>query len=433
MAARITAVPFAIGCHRLRTVEHKCAKHTRLQLEAVQLCRRSKGSIHAVARGIGKIAQCGIKSVPLIIDRQIGIPHITDNGIVVCRRHIKLLLPEFVVDIHQRSVGIEVAHIVVGILGIQLKAVTLAHVTLQLSLYEEIAVPLPLRVLPHIVHNRPGDSLVGVIEICLQIPLAVVEAAKQPGFHAQRVYVAVLSCCSGVPCKCAVGEHLAIAELVLSGGIDIFCAYVGTHAVTEPLLHKQRRIGKSKRPGAHRHLHIRQLSFGKMGLTGAQIDSACCAKVFRRLEYVALLPVVHRNLLDIVEREFSKVDLPVLGIAELQSVVEHTHMVGAHTANVDRLDAAHTAIVLDLCPRKVTNCIGYRQGIKRLQFLAPKALSRNHRVARRGAALHNNLVEILHTVEPRCHPALGSSFSGRRHSISVGCNGSHEYRYENPK
>ena len=247
------------------------------------------------------------------------------------------------------------------------------------------------------------------------------------------MYVAVLSCCSGVPCKCAVGEHLAIAELVLSGGIDIFCAYVGTHTVTEPLLHKQRRIGKSKRPGTHRHLHIRQLSFGKMRLACTQIDSPCRAKVFSRLEYVALLPVVHRNLLDIVEREFSKVDLPVLGIAELQSVVEHTHMVGAHTANVNRLDATDTAIVLDLCPRKVANGIGYRQGIKRLQLLAAKALCRNHRVARRGAALHNNLVEILHTVEPRRHPALGSSFSGRRHSISVGCNGSHEYRYENPK
>ena len=83
-------------------------------------------------------------------------------------------MPKFVIYIHQCGVGIEIAHIVVGIFGIHHHGVALAYGLAHAALGKKVAVPLALRVFPHIVHYRAGYAFLGIVIIEFGVPAAAI-------------------------------------------------------------------------------------------------------------------------------------------------------------------------------------------------------------------------------------------------------------------
>ena len=87
--------------------------------------------------------------------------------------------------------------------------------------------------------------------------------------------------------------------------------------------------------------------------------------------------------------------MTILGVAQLNAIVEHAHVVGAHGANVDGLHAAHTAVVLDLHTREITNSISHTVAVESLQSLTAKRLGRNHLLIR-FLSIDHHIFKILH-------------------------------------
>ena len=323
------ATSLAVGIAQGSTVGDKRAQHACLCLESAPLISRSQRHQCRVAHRIGKAAQCGIESIPLIVGAQVDIP-IAADGEFVCHRHINIVLPEAVVNVHQRGVGVEITHIVARILCIHQQRISLAERFLVAALGKEIAVPLALRVFPHIVHYGTGDAFLAVVIIELRIPLPAVNPAIHATLNAQRMQVAVAASGGGVPRQSAVAEHLAIAKLISTGGIGVFNTRRGTHAVVELMVDAHRGVHKPERAGAKRKVDVVGLAFVEARTPAAQIHRARRAKVARRLKNLALLTVIQRNLVDVVERKLAEVNLPVLRVAQLNAVVEHAQVVGAH-------------------------------------------------------------------------------------------------------
>lgn len=97
------------------------------------------------------------------------------------------------------------------------------------------------------------------------------------------------------------------------------------------------------------------------------VDRAGGSEILRRLEDVAFLTVVERDLLHVVQREAAQVDLAVLGVAQLDAVVEYGHVVGAHRTDVDGLQTAHAAVILELHACEVADGVGHREAVQALQ------------------------------------------------------------------
>ena len=76
-------------------------------------------------------------------------------------------------------------------------------------------------------------------------------------------------------------------------------------------------------------------------------------------------------------------------------------MVGAHRADVDRLQTAHTAVILELHTGKIANGIGYRETVESLQIGIFENLRRNHLAVLRndGAADDDHLTDVLNAVQ----------------------------------
>ena len=139
---------------------------------------RGQCSEHRVTDGIGETREGGVKAVPLVIHREVHVP-VGEDSVFVGGGEIYLVLPELVVDIHQRGVGVEVVEIVARVLGIEHHLVTVGELALICSLHEEIAVPLLLSMFPHVVDNSPWNALAAVVkalslsQVIAQIPLLV--------------------------------------------------------------------------------------------------------------------------------------------------------------------------------------------------------------------------------------------------------------------
>ena len=133
-------------------------------------------------------------------------------------------------------------------------------------------------------------------------------------------------------------------------GICIFGIDRRADTLTESILQTHRRIEQAERTGAKREVEVVAFARWETWIACAKIDCAGRTEVLGRLEDFALLTIVHRDFLNVIERKFAEVDLTILSIAELNTVVEDTHVVGAHAANIHRFHAADTTIVLDLHP-----------------------------------------------------------------------------------
>ena len=81
---------------------------------------------------------------------------------------------------------------------------------------------------------------------------------------------------------------------------------------------------------------------------GSEIDIARRTELPCRLEDIGFLAVEELYLLHVVERETPQVHLPVLGVAELDTVVIDCGMLASHGADINGLDAPHSAVVFEL-------------------------------------------------------------------------------------
>ena len=85
-------------------------------------------------------------------------------------RQIQFILVEGVVDKHKSGVGIQIPHVVPGILAIDHDFHIAAIFPAKPALHEKIPVPLALRVFPNIVYDSSGNSALGIVIICLSHP-----------------------------------------------------------------------------------------------------------------------------------------------------------------------------------------------------------------------------------------------------------------------
>ena len=89
---------------------------------------------------------------------------------------------------------------------------------------------------------------------------------------------------------------------------------------------------------------------GKQRFPGLQIDRGGGSVVFGGLQKVRLLTVIELQCLHVVKRETAQVNLPVLGIAQLDSVIENACVVCAERTDVHGFQSTDSAIILYLHP-----------------------------------------------------------------------------------
>ena len=122
----------------------------------------------------------------------------------------------------------------------------------------------------------------------------------------------------------------------------------GRDVLTPSLFPCEGGIDEAETASLDRCTEIVCLSFLETRSPCSDIYRTGSTKIACRLEYLRLLSVVQRYLLNIVKRETTEVHKSVLCIAQLYAIVENAHVVGAHTSNVDGLQSSHTAIILYL-------------------------------------------------------------------------------------
>ena len=244
-----------------------------------------------MAHGIAEACQRRVKAVPLIVHRQVDVP-IGEDGVFVGCRKVNLVLPELVVDIHQRGVGVEVVQIVTRILGVEHHLVAVAELALVGSLQEEVAIPLLLGMLPHIIDDGTGDALTAVVEIGLGVPFATGHHAEDSALDTIGTHVTVLPYCSGVPRQGAVAVVLAVTETILTRSVGELAVERQAHRATQFMLPTHTGIHEPEGARLERHIHVVTLAILELGTAGAQVDSACRAIVLGALENVTTLTVV---------------------------------------------------------------------------------------------------------------------------------------------
>ena len=115
--------------------------------------------------------------------------------------------------------------------------------------------------------------------------------------------------------------------------------------------------------------------------------------------------------LEIVEREFSEVNLAVLGVAELDSVVEDAGVVCAHRADVDGLDAADTSVVFYLHSAEVAQGVGHVVAAHGFETLPSESLARND-LAEGAPGAHRHFAERYAVVADGCRVGRGTGGEG---------------------
>ena len=229
-----------------------------------------------------------------------------------------------------------------------------------------------------------------------RFPSAFWQKPVQSRFETDRVDVAILPHSRGVIGKLAGWRDTPVPELVLTRCIEPLAVETETDCVAEFIIKRNCGIEQIKRTCTQAHFKTRFLPFGKLREAGGQIYRPGGSKLACRLEYLTFLTVIQAHSLYIVKRVFSEVHLAVLGIAELYSIVVHSHVIGAHGAYIHRLDSAHTSVVLELHARKVTQCIGNAVRPESIKLLAFKCLGRNHILVT--LSRHRHLVQTAYAV-----------------------------------
>ena len=323
----------------------------------------------------------------------------------VRRREVGLLLLIVVVDGQSGGVAVDVVGVIVGILHEPLRAEALADGFLQVPLDEGVQVLLALAPAPDVVDDGAGNAAGRVVDVALQLPCPLREQSVEVGLEALGVDVAVLPDGRRVPGGGAVEVLATVAEVILAAGRQPFAANAQADVGAEALLIEGREAQQVAGAVLQLCLEILVLAHLEAGRARSDIDGRGRGEVAGRLEDGALLSVVERHLLDVVERELPQVDLAVLRIAQHDAVVADSQVVGAHRAHVDRLHAAHAAVVLQLHAREVAQRIGHRLCRQPLQLLAVQLL-RGDDLAERQLRRDDDLRDVLHAVHAARQPLL---------------------------
>ena len=97
------------------------------------------------------------------------------------------------------------------------------------------------------------------------------------------------------------------------------------------------------------------------------MDGGAGCVLLRRLQPAAFLPVEQGDRADPVGREASQIHLHVLGIVDLDPIQEDAHMLTTQAPDIDRLEATHAPVVLDLYACKMPQRVGHLRGSGRLR------------------------------------------------------------------
>ncbi len=133
---------------------------------------------------------------------------------------------------------------------------------------------------------------------------------------------------------------------------------------------EQRRIDKRKRTRFQPRTDMHILARLELRATRIEVDTPRRAELSGRLKDVTFLPVVERNLVNVLERELTQIHLPVLGVTELNTIVIDAQMVRTHRADINRLDAPYPAIVFYLHAGEETDGVCHGEAVQLLQLFA---------------------------------------------------------------
>ena len=318
------------------------------------------------AVALGGHVERGVERVPLEVVGQRHLPVLQDVA-EIGAREVELLLLIGVLGLDQLGVLILVVGVVGGVLGVEQRAEPLRPAVGQRALDERVGVPQPFAVAEDVVDNGSRDAALGVVGVGSHGPLSVGHLSVEPGLHAGGVYVAVLPVGCRVVGDLAQRVAAAVAEFVPAGGVGPLAAERRADGVGDLVLVAHRGVDEPERAGLHRGLEIGPLALLEAGAPRGYVDRSGGSEILGRLENVAFLTVVERYFLHVVQREASQIDLSVLGVAQLDAVVEHGHVVGAHRADVDGFQTAHAAVVFELHAREIADGVGHRKTVQPLQ------------------------------------------------------------------
>ena len=184
---------------------------------------------------INEVRHVRRKGIIDIIPAQCQVPPVKQFH-PVSPTYINLLLQKRIVNIHERGIRIEIAHLVVGILSRNLHLPPFAHSVLKSTLYKSIPIPLPLRWGPYIADNGTRNTLVALVVVTLNIPLALGKIAKQPHLRTECVYVSVLAITRSIPRQTAIREIFLYRKWITTRSKCIFCIHIETDRLWKFLL-----------------------------------------------------------------------------------------------------------------------------------------------------------------------------------------------------
>ena len=145
-----------------------------------------------------------------------------------------------------------------------------------------------------------------------------------------------------------VAVLLLVGEAVAPRGIEVFATHREVEGGGEALLVEEGGIDGGEGACLESGFEIGLMLGGKGGAARRHVERGCRGEALRRLEDGATLTIIYGDGLHVIKGEAPEVYLPVLCIAQLQAIIEDTHMLGTHAAYVHRLQPPDAAVVLDL-------------------------------------------------------------------------------------
>lgn len=208
-------------------------------------------------------------------------------------------------------------------------------------------------------------------EVAFGMPFAPLDLAKQSRLCTHHEYISVAAYLGGV-----VAALLFIPEFVASRRVEELRVDRRAYSLTYLMLPEGRCIDEVEGAAFELGVDVVLSALLKGGSARDHIERTCRGEVLCRLKNLALLSVVHRYQLHVIQREPPQIDCAVLSVGDRHAVVEDADVLASHAADIDRLEPPDAAVVLDLYAREITQGIGYGMGIEPLQLLAGQHLCR---------------------------------------------------------
>ena len=244
---------------------------------------------------------------------------------------IEFLLQVLIFYADEFVVVVDIACIIVGVLHVGFDGPSVEEFILPCGLQKRVAVPKSFAIAPDIIHNCTRYSTLGVVVIELQFPEARIAIVMiKSRFHANGIDVTILTDSSRVISHFARRRYTAITERILAIRGHQLRVGSNRHRFTQANIKQQTRIDECETACPHLRFDIIRLAFFKSWTARSKIDTTRSTKLASGLPNVGFLTIVELDLFDVFEGVFSQINLSVLCIAELYTIVENAHVIGAH-------------------------------------------------------------------------------------------------------